>query len=115
MARKIVHQLIDDIDGTVLEVGSGETIYFALDGVAYEIDLTDDNAAALRDALSPYVAAGRSVSSSRGNSASSSNKRRRPGQQDYSAIRAWAKDNGYQVSERGRVPASVVEAYEAAH
>ena len=119
MARKIVHQLVDDIDGTVLDVGSGETIYFALDGVAYEIDLTDENAAALRDALAPYVSAGRSVSSGRSGSSGASGagarKRRRPGQEDYSAIRAWAKDNGYQVSERGRVPAAVAEAYEAAH
>jgi len=122
MARKIVHQLVDDIDGTILDVGSGETIYFALDGVAYEIDLTDANATALRDALAPYVAAGRSVSSGRSGSSGSSGssgggagKRRRSGQQDYSAIRAWAKDNGYLVSERGRVPAAVAEAYEAAH
>jgi hypothetical protein len=119
MARKIVHQLVDDIDGTVLEVGSGETIYFALDGVAYEIDLTDENASALRDAFAPYVSAARSVSSGRsgssGPSGAGARKRRRPGQEDYSAIRAWAKDNGYQVSERGRVPASVAEAYEAAH
>jgi hypothetical protein len=115
MARRIVHQLVDDIDGTVLEIGEGETVLFSLDGVAYEIDLTDANATALRDALAPYVAAARSISSSRGASSEPSRKRRRSGQQDYSAIRAWAKDNGYQVSERGRVPASVVEAYDAAH
>lgn len=114
MARRIVHQLVDDIDGTVLEVGEGETVLFSLDGVAYEIDLTGDNAAALRDAFAPYVSAARSISSSRG-VPEASRKRRRPGQQDYSAIRAWAKDNGHQVSERGRVPASVVAAYEAAH
>ncbi|GAA1941282.1 Lsr2 family protein [Microbacterium aoyamense] len=116
MARRIVHQLVDDIDGTVLEVGEGETVLFSLDGVAYEIDLTDDNAAALRSALEPYLAAGRSISSSRAvTSSPAGRKRRRPGQQDYSAIRDWAKSNGYQVSERGRVPASVIEAYEAAH
>ena len=55
MARRIVHQLVDDIDGTVLEVGSGETVLFSLDGVAYEIDLSHDNAAALRDTLATYV------------------------------------------------------------
>jgi hypothetical protein len=120
MARRIVHQLVDDLDGTVLEIGEGETVLFSLDGVAYEIDLTDDNAAALRNALAPYVGAGRSISSSsRGATGSSSGgsarKRRRTGQQDYSAVREWAKSNGYQVSERGRVPASVLEAYEAAH
>lgn len=116
MARKIVHQLVDDIDGTTLDIGEGETVYFALDGVAYEIDLTVANAATLRDALAPYVASARSVTSSRaGSSASAAAKRRRTGQPDYSAIRAWAKDNGYAVSERGRVPASVTEAYNAAH
>ncbi|MDY0910906.1 Lsr2 family protein [Microbacterium sp. CFBP9034] len=121
MARRIVHQLVDDLDGTLLEVGEGETVLFSIDGVAYEIDLTDGNAASLRDALAPYVAAGRSVSS-RGaggggtrNGSSAASRRRRTGQQDYSAIREWAKSNGFTVSERGRVPAAVLEAYEAAH
>ena len=118
MARRIVHQLVDDLDGTVLEVGEGETVLFSLDGTAYEIDLTDENAASLRGAVAPYLAAARSISSSRSSSGSGSGgggRRRRTGQQDYSAIRAWAKSNGYQVSERGRVPASVLEAYEAAN
>lgn len=115
MARRIVHQLVDDLDGTVLEAGEGETVLFSLDGTAYEIDLTQGNAAALRDALAPYVSAARSISSSRGASSEPSRRRRRPGQQDYTDIRAWAKANGYEVSERGRVPASVIEAYDAAH
>jgi len=115
MARKIVHQLIDDLDGTVIEIGSGESVHFSLDGVAYEIDLTSENAAALRDAFEPYVSAARSISSARRSGSAPSRPRRRSGQQDYSAIRSWARENGFQVSERGRVPASVVEAYEAAH
>ena len=116
MARRIVHQLVDDLDGTVLEIGSGETVLFSLDGAAYEIDLTGENASALRDSLAPYVAAARSISSSRTSSGTSGgSRRRRTGQQDYSAVRAWAKSNGYKVSERGRVPASVLEAYEAAN
>lgn len=116
MARRIVHQLVDDIDGTLLEVGEGETVLFSLDGVAYEIDLTAENAAALRGALERYTKAARPVSSSRATSSSSGGrKRRRSGQQDYSDVREWAKQNGYKVSERGRVPASVLEAYEAAH
>jgi hypothetical protein len=113
MARRIVHQLVDDLDGSVLEVGDGETVLFSLDGIAYEIDLTDDNAAALRDALAPYIAAGRRVS--RAAAPAAPRARRRSGQQDYTAIRAWAKENGHEVSERGRVPAAVLEAYEAAH
>lgn len=116
MARRIVHQLVDDIDGSVLDIGEGETVHFSLDGVAYEIDVTTENAVALREAFAPYVASARTISSARGGASSGSGRpRRRAGQQDYSAIRAWAKDNGHKVSERGRIPASVVEAYEAAH
>ncbi len=62
MARRIVHQLVDDIDGTVLEVGDGETVHFSLGGNAYEIDLSAENAEALRTALDPYIAAGRRAS-----------------------------------------------------
>ncbi len=112
MARKIVHQLVDDIDGTVLEIGEGETVRFSVDGAAYEIDLTDAHATALREALSPYVAAGRRVAAS---AAASPARKRRRGDQDTAAVRAWAKANGHTVSERGRVPASVLEAYAAAH
>jgi hypothetical protein len=117
MARKIVHQLVDDLDGTVLEVGEGDTVLFSLDGTAYEIDLTDDNAASLRDALAPYISAARPISRAGGSapSAAGQRKRRRTGQKDYTAIRAWAKDNGYDISERGRVPANVLEAYDAAN
>src|SRR3954447_633821 len=122
MARRIVHQLVDDLDGTVLEPGEGETVLFSLDGTAYEIDLTDENAASSRDSFARYIAAARSVSraGARGSNSKPSggggdSKRRRTGQQDFGPVREWAKSNGYKVSERGRVPASVLEAYEAAH
>lgn len=119
MARRIVHQLVDDLDGTVLEVGSGETVLFSLDGTAYEIDLTDDNAAGLRAAWAPYIAAARSVSArsvgTRTPGSAGRRTQKRSGQRDYAPVRAWAADNGYTVSERGRVPAAVLEAYDAAH
>lgn len=120
MARKIVHQLVDDLDGTLLEVGSGETVLFSLDGRAYEIDLTDDNAAALRGALAPYIDAARSVSSrsstpSARSGSGSDRKQKRAGQRDYAPVRAWAKENGYTLSDRGRIPADVLDAYDAAH
>ena len=120
MARRIVHQLVDDLDGTVLEVGEGETVLFSLDGTAFEIDLTDENAASFRGALQPYIAAARRVSASRtaaprSSGSSSGRVQRRAGQRDYAPIRAWAAENGYTVSERGRVPAAVLEAYDAAH
>lgn len=114
MARRIVHQLVDDIDGTVLEIGEGETISFSLDGTAYEIDLKDDNAEALRAAFAPYVTAGRRASAGRAARGTSAKRRSTPSS-ETAAIRAWAKDNGHQVSERGRIPATVIDAYNAAH
>lgn len=114
MARRIVHQLVDDIDGTVLEIGEGETVSFSLDGTAYEIDLKDDNAAALREAFAPYVTAGRRTSAGRAARGTAA-KRRTSSSSETAAIRAWAKDNGHAVSERGRIPAAVIEAYNAAH
>lgn len=112
MARKIIHQLVDDIDGSVLEVGTGETVLFSLDGRAYEIDLSPTNAAALRDALAPYVAAGRTIS---GRSTGAPARPRRGGQRDLAPVREWAAAQGLSVSTRGRVSASVLEAYDAAH
>ena len=97
MARRIVHQLVDDLDGTVMEIGSGETVLFSLDGTAYEIDLSDENATALRVALAPYTEAGRRVSSGRAaapaSAATSSGGRRRAGQRDLGVVREWAKAN----------------------
>jgi hypothetical protein len=113
MARKIVHQLVDDIDGTVLDPGQGQTVLFSLDGIAYEIDLTEGNADALRDAFAPYVSAGRAVSGTR--SRRSGARSTGTGRRDLAAVRAWAKDNGHKVSDRGRVPATILDAYDAAH
>jgi hypothetical protein len=114
MARKIVHQLVDDLDGTVLEPGEGETVLFSLDGRSYEIDLTADNAQKLRDTFADYISAARRMSSG-SSSSTSTHGRRRTGQTDYGPVREWAKKNGFTVSERGRVPAAIIEAYEAAH
>lgn len=114
MARRIVHQLVDDIDGSVLEVGEGETVHFSLNGTSYEIDLNTAHAEELRAALEPYISAGRRAGSAV--SARSAAPRKRAGRNpEVAAIRAWANDNGYTLSERGRIPAPVVEAYNAAH
>jgi len=117
MARKIIHQLVDDIDGSVLEVGEGETVHFSLDGVAYEIDVTAAHAAELRAALKPYTDAGRRSQrvSGRGSGRGASSAKRPSRNPETTLIRAWAAENGYTVSDRGRVPASVIEAYRAAH
>ena len=114
MARKIIHQLVDDLDGTALEPGEGETVLFSLDGKAYEIDLTESNAQALRDAFAPYIKAGRRAGSSSAPTGRSSRRRSGSGV-DLGAVREWARQNGHTVSERGRVPQAVLDAYNAAN
>lgn len=106
MARKVITSYVDDIDGSEAE----GTVTFSLDGVAYEVDLSAKNASKLRDVLEPYINAGRKVGGRRSSGASKST-----GRNDLAAIRAWAKDNGHDVSERGRIPAAVIEAYDSAH
>lgn len=115
MARRIVHQLVDDIDGSVLEVGEGETIRFSLNGASYEIDLNAQNASQLRAAFEPYISAGRRAGSAAPSARASAPRKRPARNPEVAAIRAWANDNGYTLSERGRIPAPVVEAYNAAH
>ncbi|MGW0920402.1 histone-like nucleoid-structuring protein Lsr2 [Streptomyces sp. NPDC002755] len=107
MAQKTVVTLTDDIDGSE----ATQTVLFALDGKSYEIDLNDKHAAKLRDALARYVGNGRKVGGAR-------RAVRRLGSEkpavDSGSIREWARQNGYDVNDRGRVPASVREAYEKA-
>lgn len=112
MAQKVNIVLIDDIDHTDAE----ETVTFGLDGKEYAIDLNAKNASALRDALAPYVGHARPVSGgSRRRSTGSSTKSAAGGGTAASEIRAWARDNGFDVPERGRVSAEVRDAYAAAH
>ena len=111
MAIKHITYLIDDIDGTVLDEGDGQQVRFSVDGRAYEIDLSAQNADELFKAFAPYVDAARSVST--GHTQSS---RRNPGAGvDLAAVRTWARENGHTVSDRGRVPASIIEAYKSSH
>jgi hypothetical protein len=107
MAQKVNIVLVDDLDGS----DASETVAFGLDGTAYEIDLNDKNAAALRDALSAYVGHARKVSA-RGRRTRSAAATSGPSARE---LREWARSNGFEVSDRGRVPAEVREAFEAAH
>jgi len=115
MARRIVHQLVDDIDGTLLEVGEGETVHFSLNGAAYEVDLTTAHADELREILAPYIKAGRRAGAGGTARAASPRRRASRGGGETTAIREWAKANGYTVSDRGRISADVVAAYNAAN
>ncbi|MEU9975072.1 Lsr2 family protein [Streptomyces sp. NPDC051014] len=107
MAQKVIHTLVDDIDGSE----ASQTVLFALDGKSYEIDLNDPHAEELREALAPYLGAARKTGGGRAVV-------RRIGTtkpaEDSGAIRVWARENGYEVSDRGRVPATIREAYEKA-
>lgn len=106
MAQKVNIVLVDDLDGNT----AVETVTFGLDGSNYAIDLNAKNAKKLRDSLAPYVASARKESSrGRGRRSRSA---AGPAAAD---VRAWAREAGYEVSERGRVPAEVKAAYEAAH
>lgn len=113
MARKIITQLVDDIDGSVLDAGEGESVQFSLDGTAYEIDLSAANASALREAFSTYVGAARRTSSSNATAPARQRRTSSTRSGETSAIREWATANGYSVSSRGRIPETVVAAYRA--
>ena len=103
MAQKVNIVLVDDIDGSEAE----ETVSFALDGKEYEIDLSAKNAEKLRDAFAPYVGHARKAAR-RGRGG-------RSGGPSPADIRAWARDNGFDVPDRGRVSSEVRDAYMAAH
>jgi len=113
MAQKVQVVLTDDLDGG----DADETVTFALDGASYEIDLSAENADTLREAVAAYLAAARRVGGRSVRRTSSGAVTSRPADQrvDLSDLRAWARDNGYQVSDRGRVSGEVRTAYEAAH
>lgn len=110
MAQKVLVRLIDDIDGS----DAAETVPFSLDGVHYEIDLSEENAAELREMFSAWVTNARRVGGSKRKSSSSGSSKKK-GDVDLAEVRAWAQENGYEVSDRGRIAASVMTAYEEAH
>lgn len=108
MAQRIHVTLVDDLD----QSPAAENVTFGLDGISYEIDLSAENATTLREALADYIAVarrsgGRAV---RGRGATAS----ALGKSDVGLIRAWAKENGYNVHERGRIQSVIREAYYAA-
>lgn len=110
MAQKVQVILVDDVDGGE----AAETVTFALDGTAYEIDLSADNAKSLRDAFAPYVASARKAGRAGGRGASRTGRGRGSTTMDReqaAAIRDWARKQGLKVSDRGRIPANIVEQY----
>jgi Lsr2 len=106
MAQRTQVLYVDDLDGSEAE----GTVRFGYDGTDYEIDLNKEHADRLAEAIAPFIAAGRKVSSTR-----RSARRSRGSRQDTSDVRAWARSQGLKVSERGRIPSDVLAKYEASH
>jgi hypothetical protein len=118
MAQRTTVQLVDDLDGTASDDIS--TVTFALDGVSYEIDLTEGNADNLRKGLADFVASARRTGGrvKRGfgaTAATAPSMDSARSKEQTQAIRDWARSNGHQVAERGRIPGGIIEAFEAAH
>src|SRR3712207_1188231 len=112
MAQRVNVVLEDDIDKS----DAAETVTFGLDGVQYEIDLSEANADRLRDALALYISHGRRAGGRRrGSGGGRTSSAAKAGGPSAADIRAWARDNGFTVPDRGRVSAEVREAYAAAH
>jgi nucleoid-associated protein Lsr2 len=112
MAKQVITVLTDDLDSS----DAARTIEFGLDGVNYTIDLSEKNAGKLRKALDPYLTVASRVgrTSSNGRIAShATGTPSRANRDQNQAIREWATKNGYEVSERGRIPSSIVEAFHA--
>jgi hypothetical protein len=106
MAQKVSVLLVDDIDGSE----AGETVSFGLDGTRYEIDLNGGHARELREQLGRYVKAARKVTGSSGRPA---RVRRASADDKNKEVRDWARDQGLEVNDRGRIPAHIVAKYEA--
>jgi len=123
VAKKIFTQLIDDIDGSVIDDESGETIEFSVNGVDYLVDLKAKNASDFHRKIGYYIehatrVGGRKrrhspTATTPSSAPSSTGATRDPAQ--TRAVRQWAADNGYKISDRGRIPASIEEAFAAAH
>jgi len=113
MAKQVITVLTDDLDGS----NADRTVEFGLDGVNYTIDLSGANAGKLRKVLDPFLDAatriGRTGGSGRVASRSAAAAPPRTNRDQNQAIREWAAKNGYEVSERGRIPSAVVEAFHA--
>lgn len=108
MAKQTVvtEVLVDDLDGSAAD----RTVNFSWDGTSYEIELSKKNAQAFERAIKPYVEVARKARASRARRSNS-----RGAKRDLSAIRDWAAQNGFEVSTRGRIAASIIDAYEAAN
>jgi hypothetical protein len=108
VAQKVTVSLVDDLSGD----NADETVVFGLDGKSYEIDLSSGNADKLRSALAAYVSAARRPGGQRRAEAPATSVKRAPVDREQNqAIREWARKRGMKISDRGRIPADLLDAY----
>ncbi|MFC0447041.1 histone-like nucleoid-structuring protein Lsr2 [Rhodococcus jostii] len=115
MARKVVVEMVDDIDGTAFGE-NGESIHYAVDGVEYVIDLKDEHAKEIRETFEYYIAHSTRVSGRkhRSDRPGNANVVKRPSD-ETKKIRAWAREQGHELSSRGRIPTEIEQAFHDAH
>lgn len=114
MVKRVSVDLVDDLDGTVIDPQGGRTFTFRVEQVDYEMDLTQTNIERFHEAIADYIAAARVISSvDRDKPARSP--RRRKSTTELAAIREWARANGFEISSHGRVPVGIKEAYAKVH
>lgn len=110
MSSKTIVELIDDIDGSE----ASQSVVFAIDGVNYKIDLSDENAEELRSRLAPFIESGSKVTGRTPKTYTRRQSRAPLGRAQSQAIREWARANGEKVSDRGRIPAELAVRFQAA-
>ncbi len=115
MVQRLVTQIISDLSGDDVADGEGETVQFAYRGTSYTIDLTDKEAAAFDKSMAPYVEHATKVAAGNRKPTAASNRDSGRSRSELQNIRSWARENGYEVSDRGRIKADIVEAYHAAN
>jgi hypothetical protein len=111
VAKQTTVILVDDLDGSE----AAEQVEFAVDGKSYEIDLSAENSAKLREVLAPFISAARRAGGRRSNPPTAAPARPASDRVQNQAIREWAAAQGMKISERGRIPSNVLEAYRSSH
>jgi hypothetical protein len=115
MAQKVIRQFVDDIDGSEAE----RTFSFAVDGTHYEIDLSSENIQEFNEAIAGFVESARKVKAKsdgrRVRKISSTHRGTAQSREQIQAVRQWARQHGHTISNRGRIPASIQQAFDQAH
>ena len=115
MAQKVIRQFVDDIDGSEAE----RTFSFAVDGTHYEIDLSRENIQEFNEAIAGFVESARKVNTKndghRARKSSSTHRGTAQSREHIQAVRQWARQHGHTISNRGRIPASIQQAFDQAH